>query len=66
MGLKGTLLYDLSGSETTHAHIAAYPGAVVMVTHDEQFARRTTRAAWDIADGKFLVLSSLSSEKGPP
>ena len=33
-----------------------YPGALVMVTHDEHFAGHCTRTTWQLGDGKLAVL----------
>jgi len=31
--------------------LAAYPGAVLLVTHDEALASRIARATWTISEG---------------
>ena len=42
---------DLPSIERLEAAVAAYPGAVVIVTHDEDFARATTSTTWEVAAG---------------
>ena len=46
---------DLPSVERLEAALDAYPGAVVMVSHDETFAARSTSTRWLLADGKLLV-----------
>jgi ATPase subunit of ABC transporter with duplicated ATPase domains len=41
---------DLPSVEHLEAAIAAYPGAVLIVSHDDTFSDRTTRAEWELAD----------------
>lgn len=46
---------DLPSIERLEAALVAFPGALVVVTHDEEFARRTTRARWDIRGGELVA-----------
>jgi ATPase subunit of ABC transporter with duplicated ATPase domains len=46
---------DLQSVERLEEAVAAYPGAVVIVTHDDEFARRTTRIAWEITGGQITT-----------
>ena len=46
---------DLPSVERLEAALEAYPGAVVMISHDEAFAARTSSARWRLHDGKLLV-----------
>jgi len=43
---------DLPSIERLEEAVWAYPGAVVIVTHDDEFARRTTRIVWEISGGE--------------
>jgi ATPase subunit of ABC transporter with duplicated ATPase domains len=42
---------DLPSIERLERALEAYPGAIVMVSHDAAFARRATQAAWRIERG---------------
>jgi ATPase subunit of ABC transporter with duplicated ATPase domains len=42
---------DLPSLERLEAALVAYPGAIVMVSHDAAFARRATQAVWRIERG---------------
>jgi ATPase subunit of ABC transporter with duplicated ATPase domains len=42
---------DLPSVERLETAIAEFPGAVVVVSHDERFARRTTDSEWRIGGG---------------
>ena len=42
---------DLPSIERLEEAVAAYPGAVVIVTHDDGFASRTTQIVWEISRG---------------
>ena len=44
---------DLPAIERLEAALVAYPGAVVLITHDDQLAATTTATTWDI-DGSDL------------
>ena len=46
---------DLPSIERIEAALAAYPGALVIVTHDDAFARRCTDTAWELRDGRIFV-----------
>jgi ATPase subunit of ABC transporter with duplicated ATPase domains len=43
---------DLPSIERLEAALAEYPGALVLVTHDEPFARRCTSAKWSLRGGR--------------
>ncbi len=43
--------FDLPAIERLEAALGSYPGALVVVTHDEQFARETTTIEWHLEDG---------------
>ncbi len=51
---------DLPSIERLEAAIGAYPGAVVVVTHDEHFAAAVTDLRWE-----FVVGDRVSSEARP-
>jgi len=42
---------DLPSIERLEEAVAGYPGAVVLVTHDEEFAAATTTTTWHLEDG---------------
>ncbi len=46
---------DLPSIERLESALEAYPGALVVVTHDEEFGRDTTRTTWILHDGKLSV-----------
>ena len=46
---------DLPSIERLEAALAAFPGAIVVVTHDDEFARRTTQTRWDMRDGALVI-----------
>ena len=46
---------DLPSIERLEAALAEYPGALVMVTHDDHFARRLTSTTWQLRDGRVHV-----------
>ncbi|MCP4306789.1 MAG: ABC-F family ATP-binding cassette domain-containing protein [bacterium] len=46
---------DLPSIERLEAALAGYPGAMVVVTHDEDFAVETTQIKWTLTDGALLV-----------
>jgi ATPase subunit of ABC transporter with duplicated ATPase domains len=52
---------DLPSIERLEAAIAAYPGAVLIVSHDDTFAQRTTRTEWELAEG----LLEQAAHEGP-
>ncbi|MFT3913715.1 MAG: ATP-binding cassette domain-containing protein [Anaeromyxobacteraceae bacterium] len=43
---------DLPTVERLEAALAAYPGALVVVTHDEAFAGKVTAATWTLEEGR--------------
>lgn len=45
---------DLPSIERLEEAIAGYPGAVLLVTHDEAFARATTTATWSLETGSLV------------
>ena len=47
---------DLPSIERLEAAVAAYDGALVMVTHDEALAAATTTRTWRVDDGRVAVL----------
>ncbi|MEE9280289.1 MAG: ATP-binding cassette domain-containing protein, partial [Myxococcota bacterium] len=49
---------DLPSIERLEAALVAYPGALVMVSHDEAFARRCTERVWALADRRVEVGAS--------
>jgi len=46
---------DLPSIERLEAALRSYPGALVIVTHDEAMARRLTETAWHVGDGEVTV-----------
>jgi len=48
---------DLPSIERIEAALADYPGALVIVTHDDAFARRCTDTVWALRDGRISVSS---------
>jgi ATPase subunit of ABC transporter with duplicated ATPase domains len=46
---------DLPSIERLESALCAYPGAVVVVTHDEDFARETTTTIWTLDNGELTV-----------
>jgi ATPase subunit of ABC transporter with duplicated ATPase domains len=51
---------DLPTVERLEVALAAYPGALLLVTHDDAFAARLTSARWRIAGGR------VETSEGPP
>ena len=49
---------DLPSVERIEAALADYPGALVIATHDDAFARRCTHTVWELRDGRIRVSSS--------
>lgn len=49
---------DLPAVERIESALDAYPGALVMVTHDETFAVRTTTTTWELDSGVLTVSAS--------
>jgi ATPase subunit of ABC transporter with duplicated ATPase domains len=46
---------DLPSIERLEATLSAYPGALVIVSHDDAFAERCTNAVWSVEGGAVLV-----------
>lgn len=46
---------DIPAIERLEDALAEYPGALVMVTHDDALARRCTSIQWRIADGRVVA-----------
>jgi ATPase subunit of ABC transporter with duplicated ATPase domains len=46
---------DLPAIEHLQAALAAWPGALMVVTHDEHLAAATTGTTWTVADGRVTV-----------
>ncbi len=46
---------DLPSIERLEAALDGYPGALVLVTHDERFADRLTSHSWEIRNGVVAV-----------
>jgi len=49
---------DLPSVERVEAALGDYPGALVIVTHDDAFARRCTHTVWELRDGRVRLSSS--------
>ena len=49
---------DLPSIERLEAALAAYPGALVVVTHDDAFARGCTRTGWELRDARLRIGST--------
>src|SRR5262249_15925240 len=49
---------DMPAIERLEEALAGYPGALVIVTHDEPLARRVTREEWRVESGQVRVHSS--------
>jgi ATPase subunit of ABC transporter with duplicated ATPase domains len=43
---------DLPSIERLEDALAAYPGAIVLVTHDDHVVARCTTATWQVAEGR--------------
>jgi ATPase subunit of ABC transporter with duplicated ATPase domains len=46
---------DLPTIERLEEALEAYPGAIVLVTHDDAFAARCTHTSWRVGGGRFAV-----------
>ncbi len=46
---------DLPAIERLEDALAGYPGALVLVTHDDHFARRCTSTVWNVRDRRVTV-----------
>ncbi len=53
---------DIEAVERVESAIVDFPGALVVVTHDEAFARVTTTTEWHLGDGR---LDTLDVNKNP-
>jgi len=48
---------DLPAIERLEEMLVAYPGAIVLVTHDDAFAARCTRTCWELAGGRLHAMA---------
>jgi len=48
---------DLPSIERIERALADYPGALLVVTHDDAFARRCTTTQWRLCGGRIEVTS---------
>ena len=55
---------DLPSIERIETALREYPGALVIVTHDGDFARRCTDTVWELRDGRILVSSGGDTAAG--
>ncbi len=46
---------DLQAIERLEAALVAYPGALVMVTHDDALAAACTTQTWELVAGRLVV-----------
>jgi len=46
---------DLPAIERLEAALGAYPGALLVVTHDDRLAAAVTRTTWRIASGELVL-----------
>lgn len=46
---------DMPSAERLEQALAAYPGAILLVSHDMQFARSCTSESWEIAGQRLLI-----------
>jgi len=46
---------DLPSIERLEKALAAYPGALIVVTHDDDFAQGTTTTNWTLSNGELLI-----------
>jgi ATPase subunit of ABC transporter with duplicated ATPase domains len=56
---------DLPSIERLEEMLGAYPGALLLVTHDDRLARRCTSVRWDL-EGERIVLRTTETEGGEP
>jgi ATPase subunit of ABC transporter with duplicated ATPase domains len=54
---------DLPSIERLEVALAAYPGALLLVTHDENLAARCTRVSWRIHERRVEV-AALGADSG--
>lgn len=59
---RGSLVFDepadpldLQSIERFEDALAAYPGAIVLVTHDDHLTARCTTTTWWVAEGRVAV-----------
>ena len=45
---------DLHSTEALERALAAYPGALLLVSHDRAFLQACTTRTWDVRDGRVL------------
>ncbi len=50
---------DLPSIERLEQALLAFPGAILLVSHDLQFAERCTRDAWEIHADRVVLASSV-------
>jgi ATPase subunit of ABC transporter with duplicated ATPase domains len=55
---------DVETVESVEAALDGYPGAMVLITHDEAFAEATTTTIWRLAGGELLVADG--NKRGGP
>ena len=53
---------DLPSIERLEGALEAYPGALVLVTHDDGLARRCTATRWELHDGRVFVRTEPEGE----
>jgi ATPase subunit of ABC transporter with duplicated ATPase domains len=49
---------DIPAIERLEDALAEYPGALLMVTHDDALARKCTSIQWRIANGNLIATSA--------
>jgi ATPase subunit of ABC transporter with duplicated ATPase domains len=54
---------DLPSIERLEEALSAYPGALVLVTHDDELARRCTAVRWELANRRVTVRTASNEEK---
>ena len=57
---------DLPSIERLEAMLSAYPGALVLVTHDQRLARAATDEVWRIEERRVCLALPASSGQGSP
>jgi ATPase subunit of ABC transporter with duplicated ATPase domains len=57
---------DLPSIERIETALAEYPGALVLVSHDEPFARALTATVWRLDRGRVLAESRDDDSRAPP
>ena len=56
---------DIGSVERLEAALCEYPGALVLVTHDEALGRRCTRSVWQLEEGCLRAGSVPAASSGP-